>query len=131
MLIRFDPFREFDRLAQDARKPGRTLPLDAYRSGDQVVIHVDLPGVDPATIDVTVENHVLTVKAERSWQPAEGDQVIVAERRQGPFARQLRLGNLVDGDRIEARYDRGVLTLTLPLAQEAKPRKVEVATASV
>ncbi|HKA04502.1 MAG TPA: Hsp20/alpha crystallin family protein, partial [Acidimicrobiales bacterium] len=93
--------------------------------------HVDLPGVDPATIDVTVENHVLTVKAERSWQPAEGDHVIVAERRQGQFTRQLRLGNQVDGEHIEARYDRGVLTLTLPLAQEAKPRKVEVATPSV
>jgi len=132
MLIRFDPFREFDRLAQDTWKPARTgLPLDAYRSGDHVLVHVDLPGVDPSTIDVTVEHNVLTVKAERSWQPAEGDQVIVAERRQGQFTRQLRLGSVVDGDGIEARYDRGVLTLTLPLAQQAKARKVEVATTSV
>jgi len=132
MLMRFDPFRELDRLTQDTWKPARTaLPLDAYRSGDHVLVHVDLPGVDPATIDVTVEHNVLTVKAERSWQPAEGDQVIVAERRQGQFTRQLRLGNAVDGNGVEARYDRGVLTLTLPLAQEAKPRKVEVATTSV
>jgi HSP20 family protein len=127
MLTRFDPFRELDRLAQETSKPFRAgLPLDAYRSGDHVVVHVDVPGVDPASIDVTVERNVLTVKAERSWTPAEGDTVIVAERPQGRFTRQFRLGNAVDGEGIEARYDQGVLTLTLPLAQQAKARKVEV-----
>ena len=129
MLMRFDPFRELDRRSQDTWKPVRAgLPLDAYRSGDHVVIHVDVPGVDPASIDVTVERNVLTVTAERSWTPAEGDQVIVAERRQGQFVRRFRLGDTVDGEGIEATYDRGVLTLTLPLAQQAKARKVEVTT---
>jgi HSP20 family protein len=129
MLMRFDPFREFDRLAQDTWKPTRAgLPLDAYRSGDHVVVHVDVPGVDPASIDVTVERNVLTVKAERSWTPGEGDEVLVAERRQGEFTRRVRLGAAVDGEHIEARYEHGVLTLTLPLVQQAKARKVEVTT---
>jgi len=127
MLMRFDPFRELDRLAQTAG--GSRLPvmaMDAYRHGDSFVVHFDLPGVEPSTIDLTVEKNVLTVTAERRWQPTEGDEVVVAERPQGSFSRQLFLGEGLDPDRIEARYDNGVLTLSVPVAERAKPRKVEV-----
>jgi HSP20 family protein len=130
MLMRFDPFRDLGRLTQGAWGNGRQafVPMDAYRRGDQVIVHFDLPGVDPASIDVTVEKDVLTVKAERCWEPREDDQVMVSERTQGSFTRQLFLGEGLDGDRIEARYDNGVLTLCVPVAEQAKPRKVEITT---
>jgi HSP20 family protein len=130
MLIRFDPFREVDRLSRDVRGHGRSawMSMDAYRQGDQVVAHLDVPGVDPASIDVTVDSNVLTVKAQRTWQRAEGDSVLASERPQGTFTRRLLLGENLDGDRIEARYDNGVLTLTVPVAEQAKPRKVEITT---
>ena len=123
MWTRFDPF-------QDVWGPGRrpSMPLDAYRHGDQVVVHVDLPGVDPESIEVTVEKNVLSVRAERSWTPAEGERVLASERAQGRFARKLFLGNVVDGEHVEANYDRGVLTLTLPIAEQAKSRRVLVST---
>jgi HSP20 family protein len=132
MLMRFDPFREFDRLTQDLWGNGRPawMPMDAYRQGDHLVVHLDLPGVDPASIEVTVEKDVLTVKAQRSWEPGEGDQVVAAERPQGTFTRRLFLSEGLDGERIEARYDNGVLTLTVPVAEAAKPRKVEITSGS-
>ena len=102
------------------------MPLDAYRRGDQVVAHFDLPGVDPASIEATVEQDVVTVKAERAWQPEEGDELMVSERPQGTVSRRLFLGEGLDGDRVEARYDNGVLTLCIPVAQHVKPRKVEI-----
>jgi HSP20 family protein len=128
MLIRFDPFRELDRLAREFRGNGQHtwMPMDAYRRDDGLVVSFDLPGVDPASIDVTVENGVLTVKAERSLPRAEDDRVVCSERAQGSFTRQLYLGEGLDGDRIEAHFDNGVLTLTIPVAAEARPRKVEV-----
>ncbi len=130
MLMRFDPFREFDRLTQQvtgtARQSG--MPMDAYRHGDHFTVHFDLPGVDPASIDLTVEKNVLTVTAERSWQRAEEDEVLVAERPQGRYSRQLFLGEGLDADRIEASYDNGVLTVTIPVAEQAKPRKVAITT---
>lgn len=130
MLMRSDPFRELDRLTQQvfgtpARPTG--MPMDAYRRGDQFVVHFDLPGVDPSSIDLTVQRNVLTVSAERRWQPSEEEQIIASERPQGSFGRQLFLGESLDPDRVEARYDHGVLTLTIPVAEQAKPRKVEVA----
>ncbi len=128
MLMRFDPFRELDRLAEQTwggtRQP--TMPMDAYRRGDHFVVHFDLPGVDPSSIDLTVEKNVLTVSAERHWQPDEGNQVVVAERPQGRFSRQLFLGEGLDPDGIEAAYDGGVLTVQVPVAEQAKPRKVQV-----
>jgi HSP20 family protein len=132
MLMRFDPFRELDRLTQGSWGNGRRLsmPMDAYRRGDQVVVHLDLPGVDPASIEVTVDNDVLTVKAERCWQAREDDQLMVSERPQGSFTRQLFLGEGLDRDRLEARYDNGVLTLCVPVAEQAKPRKVQITTAN-
>ena len=129
MLMRFDPFAELDRLSRDTfgRRPA-VMPMDAYRSGERFVVRFDLPGVDPASIDLTVEKNVLTVRAERAWAPAEGDQVVVAERPQGTFTRQLFLGETLDSEHIEAHYDHGVLTLTVPVAERARPRKVEVST---
>jgi HSP20 family protein len=130
-LMRFDPFRELDRMAQLLTQPSGglrqlTMPMDAYREGDQFVVRFDLPGVDPDSIDLTVERNVLTVRAERKWSPAEGQDVVVAERPQGTFTRQLFLGESLDTDRVAASYDQGVLTLRIPVAEQAKPRKVEV-----
>src|SRR5579884_3602533 len=132
MLMRFDPFREFDRIAGNGFGTGRApaMPLDAYRHGDSFVVHFDLPGVDPDSIDLTVEKNVLTVRAERSWRPAEGEDVVVAERPQGAFSRQLFLGETLDSEHIEAQYDQGVLTLTVPVAERARPRKIEVGVGS-
>ncbi len=126
MLMRFDPFRDLDRLTQDLWGNGwrSWIPMDAYRRDDQLVVHLDLPGVDPSSIEVTVEKDMLTVKTQRSWQPAEGDQMVVAERAQGTLTRRLFLGEGLDSEHIEARYDNGVLTLTVPVAEQA--RKVEI-----
>src|SRR5690242_7966345 len=128
MLMRFDPLREFDRLFDQAWSQTRQagIPMDAYRHGDSFVIKLDLPGVDPSSIDLTVERNALAISAERHWEPVEGDQVIASERRQGTFSRQLLLGEGLDADRIHASYENGVLTVTVPVAASAKPRKIEV-----
>ena len=134
MLLRFDPFRdverELERLSAGSNGGYRpaVMPLDAWRAGDRFFVRLDLPGVDPATIDLTVEKDVLTVSAERSWSRSEGDEVLVAERPQGRWSRQLFLGDALDSERIEARYEHGVLTIELPVAEAAKPRKVAVTT---
>jgi HSP20 family protein len=130
MLLRFDPFRELDDLLArvwDGRET-RYLPMDAYRHGDTVVVHLDLPGIDPASVDLTVEKDVLTVKAERDFALGEGDEVIVAERPHGTFVRRVFLGESLDADRVQAHYDRGVLTVTIPVAETARKRRVEIAT---
>jgi HSP20 family protein len=131
MLMRFDPFAELDRLTREnfGNRPA-VMPMDAYRHGEHFVVRFDLPGADPETIDLTVEKNVLTVRAERSWAPEPGDEVVVAERPQGTFTRQLFLGETLDADHIEARYDHGVLNLTIPVAEKAKPRKVAVTSGS-
>ena len=129
MLMRSEPFRELDRLTQQAfgtRARPAMMPMDAYREGDHYVVHFDLPGIDPSSIDLTVEKNVLTVRADRSWRPEEGDEVVVAERPRGTSTRQLFLGDTLDVDRLEAHYDQGVLTLTIPTAEAAKARRVEV-----
>ena len=132
MLMRFDPFRELDQVAQQVLRqtPRPGAPMDAYRHGDQFVVQFDLPGVDPSSIDLTVEKNVLNVTATRRRSFAEGDEVLVAERPQGEFRRQLFLGEQLDVDNIGASYEDGVLTLTLSVAEQAKPRKVEIATSS-
>lgn len=125
--MRFDPFRDLDRVSQELLGAARTsMPMDAYRQGDAFTVAFDLPGVDPSSIEVTVEQNVLTVRAERSWRPAEGVEVVSQERPQGRFSRQLFLGESLDTDRIAANYDRGVLTLTIPVAERAKPRRVQI-----
>ncbi len=130
MLMRFDPFRDFDRLTQQlwGQQYGQptAMPMDAYRDGDRFVVHFDLPGIDPSRIDLTVEQNVLTVAAQRGWQPTEQQQVLASERPQGSFRRQLLLGEALDTEHVEARYDAGVLTVTIPVAEQAKPRKVEI-----
>jgi len=131
MLMRFDPFRELDQPTQRlAQATPSVMPMDAYRRGDSFVISLDLPGVDPASIDVTVERNVLTISAERSWDPGEGDQVIASERPLGTFKRQLFLGESLDAEGIAARYEHGVLAVTVPVAEQVKPRRVEISTAT-
>ena len=131
MLMRFDPFKDVERWAQQLAGAARipVMPMDAYRHGDHWVAAIDLPGVAPASIDLTVEKNVLTVRAERSWEPQEGEQVVVAERPQGVFSRQLFLGDGLDAEHIEASYENGVLTVRLAVAEQAKPRKVEITAA--
>ena len=132
MLMRTDPFRELDRLTQQLFNANGTssrpavMPMDAYRQGEQFVVHFDLPGVDPASIDIGVERNVLTVKAERKPTTGDGLEVQVAERPSGVYSRQLFLGEALDTDHIEASYDAGVLTLRIPVAEQAKPRKIEI-----
>lgn len=134
-ILRYDPFRDVDRLAEQLFGGGgggsgssrlRTFPMDAYRRGDRFVVHLDLPGVDPGSIDLTSEQNVLTVEAERRFEPQEDDQVIVLERPQGSFRRQLFLSDALDPDRIQASYQDGVLTLEIPIAEQAKPRRIQV-----
>lgn len=130
MLMRTDPFRDFDRLVQQvAGTPSRpaAMAMDAYRNNDTFLVQFDLPGVRAESIDLTVEKNVLTVHAERS-RPTESDgiEMVAAERPQGTFSRQLFLGDTLDPERIEAEYATGVLTLKIPIAERAKPRKVEV-----
>ncbi|MEY2433163.1 MAG: hypothetical protein QOC92_2888 [Acidimicrobiaceae bacterium] len=129
MLMRTDPFRDLDRLAQQVLgTPARpaAMPIDAYRRGDEFVVEFDLPGVDPASIDLTVEKNVLTVHAQRQRSDIEGVEMLVGERPQGTFSRQLFLGETLDTDRIDADYADGVLTLRLPVAERAKPRRVPI-----
>src|SRR4051794_6118085 len=125
MLMRFDPFQETDRLLRRSVRPSM-MAMDAYRDGDNFVVQFDLPGVDPSSIDLTVEKNVLTVSAERSWEPSEGQEVIVSERPQGSFNRQLFLGDSLDTEHMTATYRDGVLVLTIPTVEKAKPRKVAI-----
>jgi HSP20 family protein len=129
MLMRTDPFRELDRLTQQAlgtaARPA-AMPMDAYRQGDSFYIQLDLPGISADSISLTVEQNVLTVRAERAPAQADGAQLIVAERPYGVYTRQVFLGETLDADRIGADYAAGVLTLTIPVRESAKPRNIEV-----
>ena len=128
MLMRFETLREYDRVTEELLSQRRVLqiPVDAYRRGNEFKVHLDLPGVDPGSIELTVEEDILTVRATRTWAPAEGDQLQMTERTQGEFSRQLFLGKSLDREHITATYENGVLTATIPVAEEAKPRKVEI-----
>jgi HSP20 family protein len=131
MLMRTDPFREFDRLTQQVFGANGTvarpsvMPMDAWREGDVFHVEFDLPGVDPGSIDLDVERNVVTVKAERPTRASDAE-LIAAERPRGVFSRQLVLGDNLDTQRIEAGYDAGVLSLKIPVAEQAKPRKISV-----
>ena len=132
MLRTTDPFRDFDRLAQSllgtTSRPA-VMPMDAWREGERFVVEFDLPGVSPESIDLDVERNVLTVRAERVAR--NGDwEMLASERSRGRFSRQLVLGDNLDLDRIEAGYADGVLRLVVPVAERAKPRKIEVGTGS-
>src|SRR5580765_3348683 len=129
MLMRTDPFRDLDRFAQQVLgTPTRpaAMPIDAYRRGDEFVVQFDLPGVNAESIDLTVEKNVLTVHAERQRTDTEGVELLVGERPHGTFSRQLFLGETLDTERIDAQYADGVLTLRLPVAEKAKPRRVPI-----
>jgi HSP20 family protein len=133
MVTRYDPFRDFDALASrllsqasDMGQAMRAMPVDLFRSGDHYVLLCDLPGVDPGSVDVGVDGRVLTIRAQRSAR-AEDVEWLTRERPTGTFVRQLTLGPGLDLDRIEAAYNDGVLSLTLPVAEQAKPRRIEIA----
>ena len=133
MLMRTDPFRELDRLTQQVFGSHGTLarpsvmPMDAWRDGDTFHVEFDLPGVDVDSIDLDVERNVLTVKAERPARASDAE-LIAAERPRGLFSRQLVLGDNVDLEHISASYDGGVLSLQIPVAEKAKPRKISIKT---
>jgi HSP20 family protein len=130
MLMRTDPFRELDRLTQQVFGPAAARPtamaMDAYRSGDDFFVHFDLPGIDPETIELDVERNVLNVRAERRSPAPEDAELLVAERPTGTFTRQLFLGDTLDTERIDASYEAGVLTLRIPVAEQAKPRRIQI-----
>jgi HSP20 family protein len=133
MLMRSDPFGDFDRLAQQVFGNSGTwsrpsaMPMDAYRAGNEFVVAFDLPGVNLDAIELNVERNVLTVRAERRPNPVGEDvEMQVAERPLGVFSRQLFLGDTLDTEHITAAYDAGVLTLRIPVAEQAKPRRIEI-----
>ncbi|MEW2520443.1 Hsp20/alpha crystallin family protein [Actinacidiphila alni] len=136
MLMRTDPFRELDRLAQQLTSPGTwtrpsAMPMDAYREGDEYVVAFDLPGVPTDAIDVDVERNMLTVRAERRPAVKADDvQMELSERPLGVFSRQLVLADTLDTEHIRADYDAGVLTLRIPIAERAKPRKISIGAGS-
>lgn len=133
-MLRFDPFRDLDRMtdqllgasAASTRVP-RFMPMDLYRSGDHYVLHADLPGIDPGSVDVSVDNGTLTIRAERSGRTEQDVQWLANERFTGTFQRQLSLGEGIDTAAISATYDNGVLSVTIPVAERAKPRRIEIA----
>lgn len=128
MLMRFDPFRDADQLVRQSWVGNRAtaMPIDAYRRGDEFFVELDLPGVSADSIEVTVERNVLQVSAERAASYREADELLAAERPHGSVTRQLFLGDSLDTDRIRASYDDGVLTVVLPVAEEAKAHKIEI-----
>lgn len=128
MLMRTDPFQILDRVTQQVSGNASSrsvIPIDAYRDGEQFVVHFDLPGVSAESIDIDVQRNVLTVKAQRATV-ADNVKMVVGERPSGTFSRQLYLGDNLDADKIVAGYDAGVLTLRIPVAEEAKPRKIAI-----
>jgi HSP20 family protein len=127
-LMRFDPFRELDRLGERVLAGGalRAMPTEAFRRGDDFFVLIDLPGVNTDDIEVTVERNVVSVQATRSSPRQEGDELLVDERPHGRFSRQFFLGDNLDAGGLHADYQRGVLTLTIPVAAESKPRQVKI-----
>jgi HSP20 family protein len=129
MLMRTDPFRDIDRLAQQVFGNGGRpagMQMDAYRTGNDVIVHFDLPGIDPETVELDIERNVLSVRVERRSPAPEDAEILAAERPTGTFTRQLFLGDTLDTERIDASYDSGVLTLRIPVAEQAKPRRIEI-----
>ena len=129
MATFFDPFREFDRAA--GRMGPRRMPIDLYRDGDHYVLSADLPGIDPGSVDVDLDGQLLTIRAERTSRSQDGVKWLARERQGGTYLRQLTLGAGIDTASISANYENGVLSVVIPVSEQAKPRKVEVRTASV
>jgi len=127
MIVRFEPFKAFDPASGFwGGRQGRSIPVDVYRRGDEYKVHLDLPGVDPSSVEVTVDHDVLTVRATRTWEPQETDQIQITERPRGQVSRRLLLGESLDREHLTASYENGVLTVTIPVAQLSKPRRVEI-----
>lgn len=129
-MAAYDPFRDLDRFASsffDQRRGPRRMPMDLYRDGDHYVLTADMPGVDPGSVDIDVDGQLLTIRAERSLTTGEGVKWITREREAVSFLRQLNLGQGIDTERITANYSNGVLSVTIPVSEKAKPRKIEVA----
>jgi HSP20 family protein len=130
-MASYDPFRDFDRLASalfDTRRGPRRMPIDLYRDGDHYVLTADLPGVDPGSVDIDVDGQLLTIRAERTLGSGEGVKWITREREAATFVRQLNLGQGIDTEHISASYNNGVLSVTIPVSEKAKPRRIEVST---
>jgi HSP20 family protein len=131
--MRTDPFRQLDRIAAEVlgttARPA-AMPMDAWKAGHEFIVEFDLPGVDPGSIDLDVERNVLTVRAERKPSTGSDVELVASERPQGVFSRQVILGDTLDPERIEAAYNAGVLRLTIPVAEKAKPRKIAISTTS-
>lgn len=131
LLTQNDPFRDLDLFFRGPRSSGGpSMPLDAYRRGEDVWVHVDLPGVAEDSIEIGVERSVLTISADRQWQRQESDQAYISERPQGKFRRQVHLGDSLDVDGIEADFADGVLTLRIPVSAKAKPKKISIGRSS-
>jgi HSP20 family protein len=130
LAMYFDPFREMDRLAAgllDSRQGPRFMPIDLYRDGDHYILNADLPGVDPGSVDVDVDGQLLTLRAERTARGEHGGTKWLArERPSGSFLRQLNLGDGIDTEHISADYNNGVLSVTIPVSERTKPRKVAI-----
>jgi HSP20 family protein len=128
-MATYDPFRDLDRLASsllDTRRGPRRMPMDLYRDGDHYVLTADLPGIDPGSVDIDVDGQLLTIRAERTLPSGDGVTWITREREGASFLRQLNLGQGVDTERISASYSNGVLSVTIPVSEKAKPRKIAV-----
>ena len=133
MAMYWDPFRDLDRLAAsmlDSRQGPRVMPIDLHRDGEHYVLSTDLPGVDPGSVDVDIDGQLLTIRAERTLRSDEQAQWLVRERPSGSFLRQLTLGDGLDTAGISAHYENGVLSVVIPVSEQAKPRKVEVQSVS-
>ncbi|WP_411700042.1 Hsp20/alpha crystallin family protein [Conyzicola sp.] len=129
MAVFFDPFRELDRVAAnllDTTQGPRLMPIDLYRDGDHYILNADLPGIDPGTVDVDVDGQLLTIRAERTVRGHEGVKWLAQERPSGSFLRQFTLGEGIDGEKISANYDNGVLSVMIPVTERARPRKISV-----
>jgi HSP20 family protein len=129
MAMSFDPFSQLDRIAQsvfDTSRQPRIMPVDLFREGDRYILNADLPGADPASVDVDVDGHLLTIRAVRSGADRDGARWLAQERPYGAYMRQFTIGDDVDPDGITASYDNGVLSVMIPVAERAKPRKITV-----
>ena len=132
-MATYDPFRDLDLLASslfDTRSGPRRMPMDLYRDGDHYVLTADMPGIDPGSVDIDVDGQLLTIRAERTLTSGEGVKWITREREAATFVRQLNLGQGIDTESISASYDNGVLSVTIPVSEKAKPRRIEVSSGS-
>jgi HSP20 family protein len=132
MATNYDPFRELDRMAaalMDNRGP-RVMPMDLFREGDHYVLNADMPGIDPGSVDIDVDGQLLTIRGERTMANHENVKWITRERMAGSFLRQLNLGQGIDVENISATYNNGVLSVTIPVSEAAKPRRIEVKTST-